>query len=326
MAYLMYMRSNVILHLSTYLRQAVAPDEKNMAAVERGWHNDLIAFAQHELPKLIFILVLAFVLQRAVDFFVRRLRKLADRHAANNMSRASQLRTVASILRATSFAVIGFIVLLHILSLFSINLTPLLASAGVVGVGIGLGAQSLFKDVLNGIFILVENQYNVGEVVKLASLTGTVENLTLRCTTLRDGDGTLYIIPNSQIATVANLSRDFSVASLSVGVDASADPENVMRVLRQVAAEVRSDPQFERVILSDPAVLGVEKIAGREVNYPVNFRVIANQKDGVLREMRRRVIIAFEREGIPLGTDPANLFVIRHTDPTAPPAQQPLVG
>ncbi len=286
----------------------------------------MIDFAQHELPTLIVILIAAFILMRVIDFFVRRLRRVADRHAVDNLSRASQLRTVASILRATSYAVVGFIVLLHLLAAFNINLTPLLASAGVVGVGIGLGAQSLFKDVLNGIFILVENQYNVGEVVKLASLTGTVENLTLRCTTLRDGDGTLYIIPNSQVATVANLSRDFSVASLSVSVDASAEPEKVLRVLKAVAMEVRKDPQFERVILTDPEVLGVDKIAGREVNYPVNFRVRANQKDGVLRSMRQRVIVAFERESIPLGTDPANLFVIRHTDPTAPPAQQPLVG
>jgi small-conductance mechanosensitive channel len=171
----------------------------------------------------------------------------------------------------------------------------------------------------------VENQYNVGEVVKLASLSGTVENLTLRCTTLRDGDGTIYIIPNSQIATVANLSRDFSVASVSISVDASADPEKVLKILKVVAMDVRRDPKFDKVILADPEVLGVDKIAGREVNYPVNFRVRANQKDGVLRAMRQQVITAFEKEGIPLGTDPANLFVLHKNDPTAPPSQQPLV-
>jgi small-conductance mechanosensitive channel len=303
----------------------IIPEEKNLSTLERGWHNDLIDFAQHELPKLIFILILAFVIQRVVDFFVRRLRKLADRHAARDSARASQLRTVASILRATSYAVVGFIVLLHILSVFNINLTPLLASAGVVGVGIGLGAQSLFKDMLNGIFILVENQYNVGEVVTIASLTGTVEDLTLRCTTLRDGNGALYTIPNSQIATVANLSRDFSVATLNVGVDASADPDKVLRVLNTVAIEVRKDPAFASVILADPQVLGVDKIAGREVTYPVNFRVRANQKDGVLRAMRQRVISAFEAEGIPLGTDPANMFLVKHVDPTAPPAP-PKIG
>src|SRR6185437_1158513 len=105
-------------------------------------------------------------------------------------------------------------------------------------VGIGLGAQSIFKDMLNGIFILVEDQYNVGEVVKIAGLQGTVEDLTLRLTRLRDSDGTLYVIPNSQIATVSNLSRDFSIASLPVSVDASANPDRVMALLRKVAAEV----------------------------------------------------------------------------------------
>ena len=144
--------------------------------------------------------------------------------------------------------------------MLGINLTPLLASAGVVGVGIGLGAQSLFKDMLNGIFILIENQYNVGDTVKLASLTGTVEDLTLRLTTLRDGDGTLYFIPNSQIATVSNLSRDFAVATLSLTVDATADPDKVLRILRATALAVRNEPAFKDVAVADPDVPGVDAI------------------------------------------------------------------
>ena len=220
---------------------------------------------------------------------------------------------------------IGFIVLLHVLSVFNINLTPLLASAGVVGVGIGLGAQSIFKDMLNGIFILIEDQYNVGEVVKIAGLQGTVENLTLRCTTLRDGDGTVYIIPNSQIATVSNLSRDFSIAGLHLNVDASANPDKVMSILKSVALEVRNDPAFKQIVMSDPDVPGVDSIKGREVTYPINIRVRANQKDGVLRELRRRIIKAFEAQGIPLGTDPANMLIMQHADPTAPPAP-PKIG
>ena len=290
----------------------------------RDWHDDVVNFVRADLPRLIAILILAFILQRLVIFFVNRMRRLADRQVGNSQ-RASQLRTMAAILRATSYSVIGFIVLLHLLSVFSINLTPLLASAGVVGVGIGLGAQSIFKDMLNGIFILVEDQYNVGEVVRLASLTGTVEDLTLRCTRLRDGDGTLYIIPNSQIATVSNLSRDFSVASLAVSVDATADPDRVMEVLRSIAFEVRNDPAFKQVAIADPDILGVDKINGREVIYPVNIRVRANQKDGVLRELRRRVIKTFEREGIPLGND-ASMLIMQHNDPTAPPSQQPLTS
>lgn len=288
--------------------------------LERDWQNDILEFARKDLPRLLAILLLAFILQRIVAFFVNRMRRLADRQVGNSQ-RASQLRTMAAIIRATSYSIIGFILLLHVLSVFNINLTPLLASAGVVGVGIGLGAQSIFKDMLNGIFILIEDQYNVGEVVKIAGLQGTVEDLTLRCTTLRDGDGTLYIIPNSQIATVSNLSRDYSVASLPVSVDASANPDQVIAALKALANEIRNDPAFKQVIIADPDILGVNDIRGREVIYPVNLRVRANQRDGVLRELRRRLIIAFEKQGIPLGISSNMLIVQQKADPTAPPTQ-----
>jgi small-conductance mechanosensitive channel len=176
-----------------FLPADIAQGGATLADVVRDWHRDTLAFVENDLPKLLVFLLIAFVLSRIVMFFVNRMRHLAD---------ASELRTVASILRATAYSIIGFLLLLQILTALGIKVTPLLASAGVVGVGIGLGAQSLFKDIINGIFILVENQFNVGDTVKLASLTGTVVNLTLRATTLRGGDGTLSFITNSQIATV----------------------------------------------------------------------------------------------------------------------------
>ncbi len=300
-------------------------DDKSFSDVLQEWHHDSLSFLHNDLPKMIVILVIAFVLIRVVGFFVNRMRRLADRQA-DNFQRASEIRTLAAILRATAYGVIGFIVLLHVLSVLGINLTPLIASAGVVGVGIGLGAQSLFKDIINGIFILIENQYNVGDTVKVASLTGTVEDLSLRLTTLRDGDGTLYFIPNSQIATVSNLSRDFSVATLSLTVDATADPDLVLRLLRTTASAVRNDPAFKNVAVSDPDVPGIDSISGRVVSYPVSIRVRINQKDAILRELRRRILQAFEENAIPLGTDPANMLLMHHADPTAPPAQQPLTS
>jgi small-conductance mechanosensitive channel len=301
-------------------------DDANFTDVLHHWYRDSLAFIEKDLPKLLFFLGIAFVLLRIVLFFVNRMRKVADRHASTDSQRASELRTVASILRASAYGVIGFIVLLHSLDVLGINITPLLASAGVVGVGIGLGAQSLFKDMLNGIFILVENQYNVGDTVKLASLTGTVEDVTLRITKLRDGDGTLNFIPNSQIATVSNLSRDFAVASLTLTVDASADPDKVLRVLRATALAVRNNPTFKDIVVADPDVPGVDAISGRVVTYPVTIRVRINQKDAILRELRRRILQAFEENAIPLGTDPANMLVMHHNDPTASPAQQSLTG
>ena len=312
--------ASLLLQVSQTVRE-----EKNLESLERGWHNDILDFIQYDLPRIAVLLLIAFILQRLVLFFVNRMLRVADRQVGNSQ-RASQLRTMAAILRATAYSVIGFIVLLQILLVFGVRIEPLLASAGVLGVGIGLGAQSIFKDMINGILILLEDQFNVGEVVKIASLTGTVEDMSLRRTTLRDGDGTLNIIPNSQIATVSNLSRDYSVAALNLSVDASADPDKVIAVLRKVAFEVRNDPAFKQIVMADPDVPGLDQIKGREVMYPITIRVRANQKDGVLRELRRRIIKAFERDGIPLGTDPANMLIMQHTDPTAPPSQQPLLG
>ena len=305
---------------------AVAPQNAETAnrSLPRDWHNDILNFVREDVPRLLIIILLAFVLWRLVVFFANRMRRLADRQVGN-FQRASQLRTMASILSATAYGIIGFLLLLQILPIFGVHVEALLASAGIVGVGIGLGAQSIFKDMLNGIFILVEDQFNVGENVRVAGLSGIVDKLTLRCTTLRDGDGTIHTIPNSQIATVSNLSRDYAVASLPVSVDASADPDRVLALLRDLARQVRADIAFKDVIIADPDILGVDKVNGREVIYPVNIRVLPNQKDGVLRELRRRMLKTFEAEGIPLG-NASSLLIMGKGDPTAPPAAQTQLG
>ncbi len=277
------------------------------------------------LPKVIVILICLFIVERITRYFVKRLLRIAQK-APIDPGRSAQIRTVAAIVRGTAYSIIGFLAFLQILKLFNINYAPLLASAGILGVGIGLGAQSLFKDIINGIFILVEDQYNVGEVVKVASLTGTVEDLTLRLTRLRDADGTLHVIPNSQIATVSNLSRDFSVATLQVSVDATANPDHVIATLRAICHDLHADPTYAQILLDEPNVLGVDKIDGRSILYPITLRVRPNQKDGVLRELRRRIVLAFEAKGIPLGSDGSMLIMQQPKDPTAPPSQQPVVG
>jgi small conductance mechanosensitive channel len=277
------------------------------------WHHDLLAFVHGDLPRMVLILAIAFVLARTVGFFVNRMTELADRQTENSQ-RAAEIRTVAAIIRATAYGIIGFILLLHILDVFNINLTPLLASAGVLGVGIGLGAQSLFKDVLNGVFILLENQYNVGDTIRVDGLTGAVIDITLRVTTLRDADGAVYYIPNSLVTTVSNMSRDFTVATLNLTVDASVNPDRVLDLLRSTALAVRNDPAFQQIALADPVIPGVDAINGRVVTYPVNIRVVVNQRDAILRELRRRILQAFEQNAIPLGTDPNNILVMHHDE------------
>src|SRR5579875_3408926 len=219
-------------------------EEHSLVTLERGWHLDLIGFVQHGIPKIVIALILALIGQQILAFFVKRMRKRAEA-MVGNAHRAAQLRTLAGIIRATGYALISFYLFIQVIGALGVPLGSFIAAAGVIGLGISFGAQSLFKDMLTGLFILLEDQYAIGDTIKIAGLTGTVENLTLRATTLRDGDGTLYIVPNSQITTVSNLSRDFSVATLPVSVSTSADPDHVLSVLRRVASAVRADEAFK---------------------------------------------------------------------------------
>ena len=299
-------------------------EEQSLRVIERDWHATLMSFVEHGLPKILVALLIAAIAQWMVSFSVARLRRRAESLVGNGR-RAAQLRTVAGIVGATTYALLGLYVFLEMLGAIGVPLGPFIASAGVIGLGISFGAQSLFKDMLNGLFILIEDQFSVGDTVKIAGLQGTVEDLTLRCTKLRDGDGTLYIVPNSQIATVSNMSRDFSVASLSISVAASENPEKILTLLRALASEVRADDAFREVVLSDPDVPGVDRISAAEVIYPVNIRVRANQRDGVLRELRRRTLVAFTREGIAFGAATSTLVMgaERGNQPPLPGAVRP---
>jgi small-conductance mechanosensitive channel len=306
-----------------HLTTSVTHDERFFEHVERGWKTDLTNFVQNGVPKLLFAFLLAFIFQSTVSFFVKRLYKRADQ-LVGNAQRSGQLRTMAAILRATSYGITGFYLLTQILAALGVSLGPFIASAGVIGLGISFGAQSIFKDMLTGIFILIESQYSVGDTIKIAGLQGVVEDLTLRVTKLRDGDGTIYIIPNSQITTVSNLSRDFAVGTLNVSVDAREDPDRVMSVLKNLADSVRKDVAFKDIVIADPNILGVDKISGYEVVYPINVRVQVNQRDGVMRELRRRVLMAFNKENIAFGSSNSTMIVQSPApDPHITPTETP---
>jgi small conductance mechanosensitive channel len=307
-----------MMPLLAVVSQAIPQQEHSLVALEHGWHIDLLNFLQHGVPKIVVALLIAFIAQRILLFFVKRMRRRANAMVGNS-HRAAQLRTVAGIVRASGYGLIGFYIFIQVLGALGVPLGSFIAAAGVIGLGISFGAQSIFKDMLTGLFILLEDQYSIGDTIKIAGLQGSVEDLTLRMTKLRDGDGTLYIVPNSQITTVSNLSRDFAVATLNVSVSTGEDPDRVMRLLAQLASDLRADEAFKDVVIADPSVLGVDKISGHEVIYPINLRVQVNQRDGVLRELRRRILIAFDKEKIAFGVASSTLVLERH-DPTAPPA------
>lgn len=277
-----------------------------MGKVLDEWIGDTQEFVRSKLPHLIVAALIGFALYRVLAMITTRMIHIAEQHAAAH-SRIGQVRTMAGVIRATGMTIIAAIVAMQFLAAVGVNLAPLLASAGVAGVAIGLAAQNIVRDMLNGILILLEDQFNVGDQIKIAGVAGTVESMTLRKTILRDADGTLYVIPNSQITTVANQSADYSVATVNVSVDFSAHPDKVTELLKNIAMDVRNSDQFKNVFVSDPQVLGVDAVKGSELIFPVVFKTLATQQYAPVREFKRRVRLALEENHL-LPGDPYRVY------------------
>jgi small conductance mechanosensitive channel len=267
---------------------------------------DLQDFLHDKLPKLLFVALLSWVLMWVVRLISDHILKIAERQSSTE-GHYAQVRTLTTVIRATGIGIILFLAVLQVLPVLGFNLGPLLTSAGVAGVAIGLAAQNIVKDCFNGFLILIDDQFNVGDTVTIAGVSGVVETMTLRRTQVRGGDGTLFIIPNSQITTVANLTRDYSLATINVSVDFSANPDEVMALLKDVAMSVRNDPAYKDVYLADPVLLGVDSIKGSQVIYPVQLKTKPNQQWAAQRETQRRIRLALDEKGI-LPGDPNRIY------------------
>lgn len=271
------------------------------------WIGDTQEFIRTKLPHLLIAALIGFALYRILSLITSRMVRIAEQHAVGHV-RISQVRTMAGVIRATGVTIIIAIVAMQFLAAIGVNLAPLLASAGVAGVAIGLAAQNIVRDMLNGVLILLEDQFNVGDTIKIAGVSGVVESMTLRKTILRDGsDGTVYVIPNSQITTVANQSVDFSVATVNVSVDFSSQPDKVIDLLKEIAMDIRNSDEFRDLFVADPQVLGVDAVKGSELIFPVVFKTKPTKQYGPVREFKRRVRIALEENNL-LPGDPYRVY------------------
>ena len=290
-----------------------------MGKVLDEWIDDGQEFMHTKLPHLIGVAIIALLLNKLLSIITHRMVRVAEMHATEH-GRVAEVRTLAGVIRATGLAIIFTIAGLQVLAALGMNLAPLLTSAGIAGVAIGLAAQTIVKDMFNGILILVEGQFNVGDTVKVAGVQGVVETMTLRKTILRDGgDGTLYVIPNSQITTVANLSSEFSIATINVSVDFSANPDEVIALLQGIAMDVRNMEPFRSVFITDPKVLGVDAVRGSQLIFPVVFKTLATQQYAPMREFQRRVRLALEEHHL-LPGDPGRIYGV-HT-PASPSSDE----
>jgi small-conductance mechanosensitive channel len=275
------------------------PLREALQSMWQSWVDSAQDFLVNDLKHLIAILIFAWVALWLVKVITNRMRRAAEKHPNVGLARTSQIRTLASVLRATGIGIVAFFTIITILrDVFDLNLTPLLGGTAVIGVAIGLAAQTIVKDMINGMLVLVEDQYNVGDWVTIAGVTGTVDSMSLRKTTVRGGDGMLYLVPNSQVTIVANQSRDYSTTTINVSVDFTADPDKVIALLKRVSGEVREDPAYESIFLEDPKVLGVDQIKGSEVIYLLNVKTLARKQFDAVREMQRRIRLALEESNM----------------------------
>jgi len=285
----------------------IATEGRFFGKVLDEWIGDTQEFIRIKLPHLLVAALIGFALYRVLSLITSRMVRIAEQHAVGHV-RISQVRTMAGVIRATGVTIIVAIVTMQFLAAIGVNLAPLLASAGVAGVAIGLAAQNIVRDMLNGVMILLEDQFNVGDTIKIAGVSGVVESMTLRKTILRDGsDGTVYVIPNSQITTVANQSVDFSVATVNVSVDFSANPDKVMEMLKEISMDIRTSDDFKDLFVADPQILGVDAVKGSELIFPVVFKTKPTKQWGPVREFKRRVRLALEENNL-LPGDPYRVY------------------
>lgn len=271
---------------------------ENIWGVVQSWRVDALEFLRKDAPKILVILIVSFILIRLVKVITNRLARFSRQQALPSGVRSQQLRTLSSVIYSVSVFVVVFFAAIQILAQLNVNIGPLLASAGVAGLAIGFGAQTLVKDVINGFFILMENQYDIGDAVRIANVSGTVEGMTLRRTTLRDVDGALHIIPNSEIKIVSNLTRDWAQIALHIATDYKENSDRVVELLKQVASDIYNEPDYSTSLVAQPEVPGIERVSAGEVDYLMLVKTKPGQQYAVTRELRRRIKDCFEKNGI----------------------------
>jgi small conductance mechanosensitive channel len=285
----------------------VLSETANLPALLRDWREDAMTFLHHDMPKLVLVIVGAFVLVRLLRAVTRKVAGLQEKKLPPGM-RAEQVRTLAGVITGVGVSVILFVAALEALSILGLNLGPLLASAGIAGLALGFGAQTVVKDVINGFFILLEDQFNIGDTIRVAGVKGTVEAMSLRRTMLRDDDGTVHMVPNSEIQIVSNMTRDWAQFPLRVTVAYSEPSDRIVSLLQQVGDQLRHDPAFADDIVADIQVPGIDRVGGGEAEYLVLVKTRPGKQYPVSRELRRRIKDCFQKNDIQTGA-PGRVYV-----------------
>ena len=258
--------------------------------------------------RIAYTLVVAFLVQRALFVLWARLADLLSSRAQDQHAAVQRAQTLKHILRHLTTLVVSMVAVIHSLDVMGWDVKPLLAGAGILGVALGFGAQTLVRDWIAGIFILIENQFGVGDVVEVGGRPGTVEALTVRSTTLRDFNGYLHFVPNGEMKVVINRSRGWNRLAVDVAVRAGQDLDRALECCREVASAMNADPAWQSRLLEPIHVWGIERLGADAVV----IRLVVRARPGgevaeAARELRRRIHHALARAGIQYPSAPPSL-------------------
>lgn len=264
-----------------------------MIPVEPDW-NEIVARAIN-VALILIGGVIAYLVLRLVR---RRVAGMEIEVGAAPDEALQRRKTLASVMTTAGLILIAVVAAMMILDEIGLTLGPLLATAGVASLAIGFGAQTLVKDVISGIFILMENQYTIGDVIEAGGVGGVVEEVNLRTTVLRDIHGVVHVVPNGEIRVLSNKTKGWSRAVLEVGVSYREDPDRVIAVLEEIAREIHDDPVFGSLLLEEPTVPGVEAFGDSAVTVRMMAKTVPLKQWDLARELRRRIKHRFDAEGI----------------------------
>ena len=251
----------------------------------------------HGIP-IVLIVIVAWVAKKILKITISRFEKSLEQKGIVTSEYEKRIKTLSGIISTSISVIIYAVALMMIITECGINIGPLLAGAGIAGLAIGFGAQSLVKDVISGFFLIMEDQIRVGDVANVAGIGGLVEAINLRTTRLRDLEGKVHIIPNGSIVVATNFTKDWSRALVEISVAYKENVEHVISVLKEVGEELKNDPAFKEVILEPMTVLGLDSFGDSSVNIRLYFKTLPIKQWDVAREFRKRVKETFDEKGI----------------------------
>lgn len=250
--------------------------------------------------KILILIIGAFFLNKIISRFIDKGVRIAVRPDGTSSKEAEEKRenTLIQIFTTTAKITLLTITSLMVLQEFGVEIGPILAAAGIVGLAFGFGGQYLIRDIISGLFIILENQYRVGDIVNFDNAGGTVEEISLRKTTLRDIDGTVHHIPHGEIKKVSNLSKDYARVNLDVGVAYATDMEHVIAVINRIGIELAKDPQWGPNIIKAPQFLRVNDLGDSAIVLKILGETLPSKQWEVTGELRKRIKTEFDKEGI----------------------------